>query len=82
MIPIIYILKIPLRNFTTNIKQLFNSFYTTERQGTVLGLAFCKKVMTEIGGDIVCHSIESEFTDFCYLFPVQKNAASPISSVE
>jgi signal transduction histidine kinase len=34
-----------------------------------LGLAFCAKVMRELGGRIVCHSVEGEFSEFLLYFP-------------
>lgn len=49
--------------------KLFQRFFTTERTGTGLGLSFCKTYMTNIGGDITCHSKENEFTEFVLSFP-------------
>ena len=56
------------------IPKLFGNFYTaSKKEGTGLGLAFCKRNMQVFGGDIIC---ESEFghgkagwTKFSLLFP-------------
>ncbi|MCD6045353.1 MAG: sensor histidine kinase [Gammaproteobacteria bacterium] len=34
-----------------------------------LGLAFCARVMRELGGSIECHSVEGEFSEFSLYFP-------------
>lgn len=38
-----------------------------------LGLAFCAKVMQELGGSIECHSIKGEFSEFLLYFPKIKD---------
>ncbi len=44
-----------------NFENLFNDFYTFgKKSGTGLGLAFCRRNMRALGGDIIC---ESEFGD-------------------
>ena len=56
------------------ISKLFGDFYTSgKKEGTGLGLSFCKRNMQMFGGDIIC---ESEFgqgkngwTKFSLLFP-------------
>lgn len=56
------------------LPKLFGDFYTSgKKEGTGLGLAFCKRNMKAFGGDIIC---ESEFgngkpgwTKFSLLFP-------------
>lgn len=56
------------------ISKLFGDFYTAgKKEGTGLGLAFCKRNMQVFGGDVIC---ESEFgqgkagwTRFSLLFP-------------
>src|SRR4051812_24175749 len=45
----------------------FHSFGKTE--GTGLGLAFCRRVMHVFGGDIACHSVYGQFTEFTLTFP-------------
>lgn len=49
--------------------KLFTRFFTTSTNGTGLGLAFCKMVMEELGGKILCDSQEDEYTQFTLLFP-------------
>lgn len=49
--------------------RMFESFFTTTRNGTGLGLAFCKMVMINLGGDIACYSKENEYAEFVLIFP-------------
>ena len=57
------------------LKRIFEPDYTTN--GTGLGLTFCKKIMNEFNGDIVCHSNyhkdskegKSSFCEFILTFP-------------
>ena len=51
------------------LNQLFNHFYTTTFMGTGIGLSFCKLVMTGLGGNISCESVEGEYTLFTLSFP-------------
>lgn len=52
------------------IPYLFESFQTSGKQGgTGLGLAYCKRIMQAFGGDISCHSVIGEFTEFTLRFP-------------
>lgn len=52
------------------IKNIFEDFYTTGKNGTFgLGLSFCKKVMTSFGGNIACRSEFGEWTEFELMFP-------------
>ena len=50
-----------------NLFEEFHSFGKTE--GTGLGLAFCRRVMRAFGGDITCHSVLGQFTEFTLTFP-------------
>jgi len=52
------------------IPKLFDSFYTFGKQGTGLGLSYCKRTMTALGGDIYCHSELSQYTAFTLSFPL------------
>lgn len=52
------------------LPHIFESFYSKTARGTGVGLAFCKSTMREFGGDIVCESVEGEFTTFVLTFPV------------
>ncbi|HVV69641.1 MAG TPA: HAMP domain-containing sensor histidine kinase [Patescibacteria group bacterium] len=48
---------------------VFDRFYTTNINGTGLGLAFCRMVMTNLGGDISCASKLGLYTQFTLRFP-------------
>ena len=48
---------------------IFERFFSKTLHGTGLGLSFCKEVMLSLGGDITCHSIEGEYTEFILNFP-------------
>lgn len=51
------------------LPKLFTLFFTTSENGTGLGLAFCKMVMVNFGGNISCKSQEGVFTEFVLKFP-------------
>ena len=52
------------------IPKLFDSFYTSDKQGgTGLGLFYCKRTMISLGGDIHCCSELGRYTAFTLLFP-------------
>jgi PAS domain S-box-containing protein len=55
------------------VAHFFNGYFTTKENGTGIGLAFCKKVMTDFKGDIVCHSVYGESMEFILKFPSAKN---------
>ena len=54
-----------------NQRQIFDRFYTTSDsgQGAGIGLSFCKIVMESIDGQIMCESVEGEYTTFKLRFP-------------
>ena len=53
-----------------NLDKLFNPYFTsTKKGGTGLGLSYCKRVMLAFDGDIACHSVEGEYTEFVLSFP-------------
>ncbi len=52
---------------------IFDKFYSQTKYGTGIGLTFCKMVMKNLGGDIICHSKEGEFTEFILSFPIIKS---------
>ncbi|GMQ48932.1 hybrid sensor histidine kinase/response regulator [Vibrio sp. 10N] len=57
------------------IKNIFEDFYTTGKNGTFgLGLSFCKKVMKSFGGTIECRSEFGEWTEFELKFPDTRSA--------
>lgn len=51
------------------VAELFNAYFTTKKEGTGIGLAFCKKTMLNFGGDIECSSIDGESMEFILKFP-------------
>ena len=52
------------------LPKLFDSFYTSNKQGgTGLGLAYCKRSMTALGGSIDCDSELGSYTAFTLTFP-------------
>ena len=52
------------------VSKLFDSFYTSGKQGgTGLGLYYCKRSMTALGGTIDCKSKLGEYTTFILTFP-------------
>jgi signal transduction histidine kinase len=52
-----------------NLPHIFDQFYSNTLHGTGIGLAFCKRVMQGLNGDIKCFSREGEFTEFRLIFP-------------
>ncbi len=48
---------------------IFKKFFTNTRNGTGLGLSFCKTVMQKLGGEIICNTQEGEYTEFAFHFP-------------
>jgi signal transduction histidine kinase len=60
---------------------IFESFMTyANKQGTGLGLPFCKRVMTALGGGIDVHSTPGEGTEFQLHFP-PVTVPAPVSAV-
>lgn len=52
------------------LNKLFGSFVTSgKKEGTGLGLAFCKRTMIDFGGDIDCESEFGKYTRFNLYFP-------------
>ena len=68
------------------IPKLFDSFYTSDKQGgTGLGLSYCKRTMTALGGDICCESELGKYTAFTLSFPMVSTdqiAADKVSNIE
>ncbi len=49
---------------------IFESFFTSgKKDGTGLGLPFCKRIMTAFDGDIICRSEIGKWTEFEMKFP-------------
>jgi len=51
------------------VSNFFKGYFTTKKNGTGVGLAFCKKTMKNLGGDIICNSIYGESMEFTLVFP-------------
>ena len=53
------------------LPNIFDHFFTTSKTGTGIGLAFCRLVMDEFGGSIICKSRQGpdSFTEFLLGFP-------------
>lgn len=56
------------------LPHIFDRLYSKTKYGTGIGLAFCKMVMENFGGNINCHSKEGEFTEFVLSFPIIKTS--------
>ena len=53
-----------------NLSKLFDGFYTSGKSGgTGLGLAYCKRTMQALEGNIHCESVLGEHTAFSLSFP-------------
>lgn len=53
------------------LPRIFDPFFTVgKKDGTGLGLAFCKRVMNSFNGDITCRSELGKYTEFTLTFPV------------
>ena len=51
------------------VENMFTEFFTNKKDGTGIGLAFCKKMMRNFGGDLTCHSVFGEYIEFTLSFP-------------
>lgn len=49
---------------------IFDRFFSRTRNGSGVGLAYCKTVMEALGGSISCESIKGNYTRFILNFPV------------
>ena len=65
------------------IPKLFGDFYTSgKKEGTGLGLSFCKRNMNMFGGDIICESEFGKWTKFSLLFPKLSDEEIGIAKLE
>jgi PAS domain S-box-containing protein len=53
------------------LNKIFAPFYTTKKKGTGLGLATCRRIVTDHGGEIRCISEEGKGARFIMEFPIQ-----------
>lgn len=59
------------------IGRIFDGFFTTKRDGTGAGLAFCKRTIESFGGEIGCESVLGEYAEFIIRLPVMREQADP-----
>ncbi len=52
-----------------DLPDIFNSFFSKTRHGTGVGLAFCKTIIENFGGQIHCDSQFGEYTHFSLYLP-------------
>ncbi len=52
------------------LRRLFSSFFSTYKEGTGLGLYFCKNTLESFSGEINCRSVEGEYMMFILKLPV------------
>jgi two-component system sensor histidine kinase HydH len=52
-----------------NLSKIFVPFYTTKEKGTGLALSVCKKIMRDIGGDVLVESKPETGSTFTLVFP-------------
>lgn len=48
---------------------LFNRFFSKRNDTIVPGLGFCRLAILQMDGDVLCHSIKGEYTEFVVRFP-------------
>lgn len=51
------------------VANFFRGYFTTKKNGTGVGLAFCKKTMENFGGQILCNSVDGKSMEFILVFP-------------
>jgi Signal transduction histidine kinase len=56
------------KDFLPKMFKLFES-QMVSHGGTGIGLAFCKIIMNAYKGDIICNSVDGEYTEFTLKFP-------------
>lgn len=59
-----------------DLEMIFRPFYSTKKQGTGLGLPFCRRVIEEHGGEISVHSRRGEGTTVTIRLPVTRDGES------
>lgn len=55
--------------YAKNLDKIFDSFYSDRKDGTGLGLSYCKLLMQAAGGDIYCKGKINEYAHFIVKFP-------------
>jgi len=59
------------------MKRLFDSFYTTKREGLGLGLSICRSIISEHGGRLWAEANPSPGSTFRFTVPVSADAGQP-----
>lgn len=52
------------------ISKIFEGFFTTKKEGTGAGLAFCKRTVESFNGSIACSSNLKEYAEFEIALPI------------
>jgi PAS domain S-box-containing protein len=56
------------------IAHLFDGYKSTKKEGTGVGLAFCKLTLESFDGEMSCNSIEGDYIEFILSFPKLDNS--------
>ncbi len=56
-----------------NMPHIFEGYFTTRENGTGVGLALVQRIMRSFKGEIICESVEGEYTTLTMTFPVLSN---------
>jgi PAS domain S-box-containing protein len=51
------------------IDNIFTGYFTTKKQGTGIGLTFCRETMKSFGGELTCNNVYGESVEFILEFP-------------
>jgi PAS domain S-box-containing protein len=51
------------------IDNIFTGYFTTKKQGTGIGLTFCREIMKSFGGELTCNNVYGESVEFILEFP-------------
>ncbi|MBN1782498.1 GAF domain-containing protein [bacterium] len=58
-----------------NINKIFQPFFSTKEKGTGMGLAICRRIVDQHGGDIEVKSQEDKGTQFSVILPAEKQTS-------
>jgi PAS domain S-box-containing protein len=51
------------------VDKLFSGYFTTKQNGTGIGLASCKRIMQNFGGDLTFNTVYGDYMEFVLSFP-------------
>ena len=60
------------------LSKIFEGFFTTKKEGTGAGLAFCKRTIESFNGSISCSSILREYAEFEIVLPAYAGTADSV----